>query len=89
MKKPLRASRLSFKTIGSETIILDTKVGQEVHQLNEVGSFIWSLCDGHHLVEDICSKVTEEFEVDYQTAQNDIHNLLTDLKLKSLLSENL
>ncbi len=88
MKKPLRASRLSFKTIGLETIILDTKVGQEVHQLNEVGTFVWSLCDGNHGFENICSKVIEEFEIDSQTALKDIQDLMIELDAKQLLSEN-
>lgn len=89
MKNPTRVDRLAYKTIGLETIILDTKIGKEVHKLNEVATFVWLLCDGHHDVPMIIEKVCEEFEVDEQEANNDIHLLLTELYSKSLLIDNL
>ena len=45
-----RAPRLSFKTIGEETIVLDTKINKEVHKLDEVGTFIWNLLDGNRSI---------------------------------------
>jgi methyltransferase-like protein len=88
MKKPLRVDRLAYKTIGVETIILDTKVGKEVHQLNEVASFIWNLCDGLHTNDDIVEKVCQEFEVSHLEAEADVQILISGLGSKSLLIEN-
>lgn len=88
MKKPLRTQRLAYKTIGQETIILDTKIGKEVHQLNEVASFVWSLCDGDHEIQLIVDKVCSEFEIDASIALNDIQILIAELNSKSLLVDN-
>jgi len=86
--KLLRTNRLAYKTIGNETIILDTKIGKEVHQLNEVASFVWNLCDGKHDLLDIINSVCDEFEIDSQTATGDVENLVNELKTKSLLVES-
>lgn len=85
MKKPLRVDRLAFKTIGAETIILDTKVGKEVHQLNAVASLIWNLCDGLHTTEDIVNEVCLIFEVQRVEAASDVDDLISELTKKSLL----
>jgi methyltransferase-like protein len=87
MKKPLRMDRLAYRTIGLETIILDTKIGKEVHQLNEVASFVWNLCDGHHDIQNIVDKVCEEFEIDEAVATSDVQCLIVELDAKSLLSD--
>lgn len=88
MKKPLRMQHLAYKTIGQETIILDTQIGKEVHQLNEVASFIWNLCDGEHNLQNIIDLVCEEFEIDATTASSDVSNLISELQSKSLLSDH-
>ena len=85
MKNPQRMNRLAFKTIGLETIILDTKIGKEVHQLNEVATFVWNLCDGNHTMATIAEKVCEEFEVDKIQATEDVKELVDVLSIKSLL----
>ena len=85
MTRPCREDRLAYKTIGSETIILDTKLNQEVHQLNELASFIWNLCDGQHEVGDIISEVCEEFEVTEEIARTDVESFIVELQSKSLL----
>lgn len=88
MKKPLRSERLAYKMIGLETVILDTKINKEVHQLNEVASFVWKLCDGQHEISDIVDQVCDEFEVDRTQASEDIEVLIAELNLKALLVEN-
>lgn len=88
MKKPLRMDRLAFKTIGFETIILDTKIGKEVHQLNEVASFVWNLCDGNHDLQKITDKVCNEFDVENEDASKDVEILIAELAAKSLLVDN-
>lgn len=88
MKKPRRADYLSYKTIGEETIILDSKIGKEVHQLNEVASFVWNLCDGQHDLQNIIELVCEEFDVDSKTATDDVRVLFNEFLSKSLITES-
>lgn len=85
MMKPLRAERLAYKTIGTETIILDSKGHQEVHQLNEVAGFIWNLCDGTNDINAMTEKLCHEFEVEKEVALSDVQSLLEDFSSKALL----
>lgn len=85
MTTPKRAQRLSFKTIGKETIVLDTKMNKEVHKLDEVGTFIWSLLDGHRSMNQICDLVISEYEVDIEECSNDLKEFVEQLKSKNLL----
>ena len=85
LSRPKIVDRLAYKTIGQETIILDTKINQQVHQLNELGSFIWNLCEGEHEVQDIIEKVCLEFDVENDVASRDVHEFLDELKQKNLL----
>lgn len=88
MKKPLKQSRLSYRAIGDETLILDTKLNKEVHQLNALGSFIWELCDGEHSIEDIAKRVCNEFDVDEREANDDILYFLNELTSKQLIEDS-
>jgi methyltransferase-like protein len=88
LKKPKRVNQVAYKTIGLETIILDSKVGKEVHQLNEVAAFVWDLCDGQHEIHEIINSVCNEFDIDLETASADVHQLMTELKNKSLVHES-
>lgn len=85
LSRPKIVDRLAYETIGQETIILDTKINQQVHQLNELGSFIWNLCEGEHEVQDIIEKVCLEFDVEKDVATKDVHEFLNELKEKNLL----
>ncbi|HXH76819.1 MAG TPA: PqqD family protein [Bacteriovoracaceae bacterium] len=85
MIKPLRMERLAYKTIGDEAIILDTKIGREVHQLNEVATVVWNLCNGTHDIQSMVEKVCTEFEVEPAVAERDIKALLAEFNSKSLL----
>jgi hypothetical protein len=87
IKKPIKVDRLAYKTIGQETIILDTKLNQQVHQLNELGSFIWNLCDGEHELQEIISRVCDEFDVNSEMATQDVYEFLEQLYQKNLLFE--
>ena len=87
MEKPLKLSRLAYRAIGDETLVLDTKVNREVHQLNALGTFIWDLCDGNHTRSDIINKVCDEFVVDRNEAEIDVLFFLNELQKKSLIED--
>ena len=87
MTKYKRADHLSWRQLGEHTIILDSRVNQEVHHLNEIGAFLWELCDGSHSLDDISQKLISEYDTDLENAQNDIQDFIAKLKTKSLLEE--
>ena len=80
-----RAPRLSFKTIGEETIVLDTKINKEVHKLDEVGTFIWNLLDGNRSINQICDLMVKEYEVNAEQCSKDLNEFVEQLKSKNLL----
>ncbi len=61
----------------------------QVRVLNATGSRIWELCDGSHSVSAIIHRVTDEFSVDFQQAEQDVTDFVTELAEKGILSVNL
>jgi hypothetical protein len=82
-----RAQHLSWRQLGEHTIILDSRINQEVHHLNDIGAFLWELCDGSNSIDQICDSLTREYDTDLETAQRDVQEFVSKLKSKSLLEE--
>ena len=61
-------------------------VGQSViesnglYALNELGSFIWDMLADVECTDDIVKAVLSEYEIDEETARNDIHDFLNKMK---------
>lgn len=85
MEKPQRMEGLAYKTIDSETIVLDSKIGKEVHELNEVATFIWNLCDGEHTQEEIVEALCLEYDAPFSQIKIDFENILEEFSRKFLL----
>jgi Coenzyme PQQ synthesis protein D (PqqD) len=50
-----------------------------VYTLNESGAFIWDLIDGQRNVEEIINTLTEEYDVDHDSAENDVFSFINDM----------
>lgn len=61
-------------------------VGQSViesnglYALNELGSFIWDMLPDVESIDDIVKEVLNEYEVDEETAKNDIIEFINKMK---------
>lgn len=55
--------------------------------LNESGSFFWDCFKNDITVDEAVEMVTEEYDVDRQTAKNDIENFVKLLKSNNLIDE--
>ena len=55
------------------------------HDLNEVGSRIWELCDGKHTLVEIAQTLVDEFEVDAGEARMDASAFVAQLVEMKLL----
>ena len=51
-----------------------------IYTMNEVAAFVWENLDGKTSVHEICEMIVKEFEVDIETATNDIIELLGQLR---------
>jgi hypothetical protein len=50
-----------------------------VYTLNETGAFIWELIDGEKNVDEIIIAVTEEYNIGYDTALEDIFSFIDNM----------
>lgn len=67
-----------------EVVILGLKDGV-YYGLNPVGSFIWKLIQNPVSVKEIKEAILAEYEVDEETCENDLQELLGDLLDKGLI----
>jgi hypothetical protein len=50
-----------------------------VYTLNESGAFIWELIDGKRNVEMIINTLTEEYDIDYESASKDVFSFINNM----------
>ena len=50
-----------------------------VYTLNESGAFIWELIDGKRNVEMIINTLTEEYDIDYDSASKDVFSFINNM----------
>jgi hypothetical protein len=81
---PVPAKGLSVRELGDAIIIINEN-GDEIHTLDEVGSFIWQTIDGRCSFNDILAKLCGEYEVEKPTAEEDLRKFLELLKEKKLI----
>lgn len=58
-----------------------------VYTLNESGAFIWELIDGQKTVEDLINAMTEEYDVDTETAKTDVFSFIDDMNKYLIIRE--
>lgn len=80
-------SKFVARAVGNELILvpLTGNVAQmnELFTLNETAKFIWENIKENTTVEELETLMTDAFDIDNQTAKNDIENFI--LKLSSTL----
>ncbi len=57
-----------------------------IYTMNEVAAFVWENLDGRNSVHDICKKVVQKFQVDIETATEDVINLLVQLSAIAVIN---
>jgi hypothetical protein len=81
---PVPADELTVKRIGKETIIL-TESGEELHTLDETGTFVWSVIDGKRTVGQILDNLCAEYDVVRDRAQKDLLSFIEALEEKKIV----
>lgn len=70
--------------LASEAVILDMSSGT-YYGLNAVGASIWQLIQEPKTVTQVLEALLEEYEVDADTCEGDLLELLNDLQNKGLI----
>ncbi|EQC50754.1 PqqD family protein [Bacteriovorax sp. DB6_IX] len=81
-----KAKDISWTKLNDNIVILDTRDGHIYHELNSVASLIWTEITTGSTLDSLIQKVTEEYDIDANTAQHDVLELLEKFKNKGLLS---
>lgn len=81
----LRADDLPFRTLGEETVVVNTRT-REVHVLNGTGSRIWSLLSPARSLADLVHALEGEFELPAETAAREVAAFVGDLVDKGLVT---
>jgi hypothetical protein len=50
-----------------------------VYTLNETGAFIWDRIDGKRNVEEIVAALTDEYDIDMQSAEKDVFSFIENM----------
>ena len=66
-----RVQGLPWQIIDEKAVILDPR-NQKVHELNEVGSFIWEKLDGEKDADIISNLLIEDFDCELAVVASDI-----------------
>ena len=81
---PRQIVRLPWREIDGRSVVINPKRG-EVHEFDEVGTFLWKHADGSRSVEDIADALTAEFDVDLSSALADSKDFYTSLEALGLI----
>lgn len=83
---PRKRANVRVRVIDEETIVLDRGQGL-IHQLNQTASFVWERCDGRCTLEEIATRLMEAFDVDFNTAVDDVRKVIEQLEERKLLEQ--
>jgi hypothetical protein len=82
---------LITRNIAGETLIvpLRNRVGDldAIFTLNETGVRVWALLDGQTNVAQIAETISQEYEIDTESARHDVAELLGDLATAGLVRQ--
>ena len=78
LRYPKKRNDVNARSINLEIVVLDRQNGF-IHQLNQTASFVWELCDGESSLEEIATRMTEAFEVDFSNAMSDVRKVIQQL----------
>lgn len=79
-RNPVAASR----TYDDEGVVIHSG-NMELSVMNPIGTRIWELVDGERTVAGIVTAIFEEFDVDRETAEEDVQEFLGELQRRDLV----
>ena len=79
------------RPVAGETILVPIRGNladmEKIFSLEQVGEFIWQQLDGKQSLEDICSLITDQFDVDKKTAEADLTEFVAELLEAGLITK--
>lgn len=79
-----RVAGLPWQIIDDKAVIIDPR-NQKVHELNEVGSFIWQSLDGANDTAQISEMLDEDFDCELAIVAHDIEEFCEGLMAEGIV----
>jgi hypothetical protein len=80
---PSHSPNIVTRKTGSEYVLVPVANNiadmNSVYTLNETGAFIWELIDGRRNLEEIINRLTEEYDVAYESASEDVFSFIKNM----------
>ena len=83
--KVRRNGQVPFQEIQGQAVIV-VPARRELHQLDEVGTFLWNALRESRALDDLIEAVCEEFDVERDRAEKDVRTFVRSLEEKGLLA---
>ena len=77
-------NKIAYRIVDGEAVIINLK-NNELNILNPVATFIWEHLNGRTQLKEIVRKLSEEFEVDYKTAEKDCMDFISKITDKGII----
>lgn len=84
MEKYIRNEDNLASKIHDEIVMVDVTQGN-YFGLNSVGSVIWELLDKPKSIDEICSSLMEEYDIDLDSCKKEVSDFIEDLKKQKLV----
>lgn len=84
MKDLRKTSHLACRIISGQAFVINTHTSI-LHELDEVGTFIWDLLDRNISIDKIAEKIVETYDVSIEQAKADIETFLKELESNGLV----
>jgi len=82
---PVRSTANEARVLGDETLFFAAS-GEELHTLNEVGTFVWQSIDGRRSLDEIADLVCGAYEIPREVACRDVWRFAEDLASMGLIT---
>lgn len=82
---PVRSEDYCVRDLGTETIFLSPD-GTQVHAVNELGTYIWSLLDGRSSLAQVRDRICADYDVAPWQCEEDLLAFVAELAEKRLVS---
>jgi len=81
----IRRTDKTWKKVGEEVFILDGQ-NELTHSLNETAAWFWMVLASESHYEKLLRQFIDVYDVDMEIAQNDLDELVKQLKAKGLVT---
>jgi hypothetical protein len=81
---PQHHPNIIWRVLDDGVVVVSPQQGQ-VRVLNQVGTTIWGLIDGHRTTADLAKALTEQYDVSLEEAGRDLRAFLAELTERGLL----